>query len=963
MVEESRANSIVEWIGQTCRRFIDDVAVTGVGETLTFGALWEQSLRLARELVHEGVQPEDRVGLWADQSSDLLVGMIGIMAAGAAYVPLDPSYPKGRLDFIVSDSGLSIIVAADQLCDQASEMGLPVVSSKTSHPMDGDDVSLPKLEASNAAYVIYTSGSTGRPKGVVIEHHSVVVLLEWLSVDFALRPGDLVMGTASPAFDATVINVLLPLVAGGTFIALARDVARDPRALAKAITSYRPRAVWASPTMLRMLTETEWQGDTNLDIWTGGERTAGSVIEYISPRVRSLINVYGPTETTVMVTYARLHPADVESPIGNCPKHLVVVLLDTIRKPTALGEIGELYIAGPQLARGYLNDPALTADRFTSIDIGTDNSVRAYRTGDMARIRDDGSLVIVGRVDDQIKLRGYRIEPGEIEQRLIKYPHILEAFVIAHKSSDGDEPRLVAFLKSDDKVQIEALRSFVKETLPDFMVPSVFIEVNEFPLAPTGKVDKHQLADLASASAGAGGSESEPSSSEVVPLGDQQTSELEASVLTLFASALEINERAVGLDDDFFDLGGSSLRCMRLFLLIEEKYEVALPISTLVTASTVRLLSATIEHQINPERSQPTVGDTSADEWEWVLCILWSEILKVNKVERSDNFFDLGGATADASRMIKKLKTINGTEATIAELHKAPTVAEFAVLTQGRSTRSSLVPLNTAGTNTPFFCIAGPGGLALGFLALARRLGREQPFYGLQAHGIERRGLPDFTLGQATARFVKLIREVQPHGPYLIGGHSYGGATALKVAQRLEAQGEEVALLAIFDAILPTRMSGLNETTTDAAIAERRPWWHKFRPPARFSKMIRLPLVGLVRQPGILQFEMFSLHGAIQVWFGKRLEPWSGLSVVYVSETEKASYIEASWECLLTGSWECVSVPGGHWGLLQSPYVDILATHLHDEIALALAAHATEPGQRRDSTNPNGKRSVKLSFQ
>lgn len=961
MNEAARPESVVGWVEKTSIVHHNSVAVTGVGETLTFSELWLRAVALAHELIANGVQPEHRVGLWAEQSSDLLVGMVGIMAAGATYVPLDPSYPKARLDFIVSDSELSIIVAADNLCDAASEMGIPVLSTKGDPATARNGANLPELKGNNAAYVIYTSGSTGRPKGVVIEHHSVIALLEWLSVDFALRPGDQVMGTASPAFDATVINVLLPLVAGGTFIALARDTARDPRALAEAITSYRPRALWASPTMLRMMTETEWQGDADLDIWTGGERTAGSVIEYIAPRVRSLINVYGPTETTVMVTFARLQATDVDSPIGNCPSHMTGMLLDTNRKPTPLGEIGELYISGSQLARGYLNDPALTADRFTSIEIDDDNSARAYRTGDMARIRDDGSLVIAGRVDDQIKLRGYRIEPGEIEQRLIQYPHILEAFVLAHKSNDLDEPRLVAFLKSDDEIQIEALRSFAKETLPEFMVPSVFIEVDEFPLAPTGKVDKRQLADLVSASVDE--SESESSSSEGFSPDHQQTSELEASVLQLFATVLDIKEDAIGLDDDFFDLGGTSLRCMRLFMSIEEKYEIALPMSTLVTASTVRLLSTTIEKQTNSPRLQATVGDTSADEWEWVLCILWSEILKVDEVERLDNFFDLGGTTDDASRMIKELITINGTRATIAELHKAPTVAEFAALTQGRSTQSSLVPLNAAGTKTPFFCIAGPGGLALGFLPLARRLGREQPFYGLQAHGIERRGLPDFTLGQATARYVKLIREVQPRGPYLIGGHSYGGAIALKVAHRLKAQGEEVALLAVFDTILPSRMSGLNEITSEAGGAERRPWWHKFKPPAKFSKIIRLPLVGLVHQPGILQFEMFSLHGAIQVWFGKRLEPWSGLSVVYVSETKNASYIEASWECLLTGSWKCVSVPGGHWGLLQQPYVDILAKHLRDEMTLALAPRAVDTTHQQESIIPEGKRSIKLSSQ
>jgi amino acid adenylation domain-containing protein len=955
MVKESSVNSVIERVRQTCQRFGDNVAVTGVGETLTFDELWERSLRLARELVHEGVQPEDRVGLWANQSSDLLIGMIGIMAAGAAYVPLDPSHPRIRLEFIVDDAGMLFIVAPNRLGNAASELGVPVILVTPNLTNDQSAISLPEINEHNAAYVIYTSGSTGRPKGVVIEHHSIVDLLKWMEPDLEVQPETRFMGTASPAFDASIPNFLLPLVTGGTFVALSTETTRDPYLLAEAIAHYRPHLLQASPTMLRMLTESEWTGCETLIIMTGGERTAAAVIRYIVPRVRAVFNYYGPTETTVQVSRAILGPDDTDSPVGTPPDFVKFLLLDSNGQPTPIGEVGELFIAGPALARGYLNDPVLTDERFTLLNEDVKPFERVYRTGDLAKLRADGSYVILGRIDDQIKLRGYRIEPSEIEQRLMQYPHVVDAIVMALAPRESDEPRLVAFAKSDVEIEVRDVRSFMRETLPEYMIPAVFVKVNEFPLAPTGKVDKKRLALSAPASA------NEPPSSTNVSKTDHPTSELEASVLGLFASVLDVSEETIGLDDDFFDLGGTSLRCMRLFMLIEERHKVALPISTLVTASTVRLLSAVIDDQLNLGRSQPTVGDTSADEWEWVLCILWSETLKVSEVTRWDNFFDLGGSTDDALRMIKELKTLNGTEVSLPELLKAPTIAEFAALSQGRSTRSSLVPLTTTGSNTPFFCVAGPGGLALGFLPLARLLGPEQPFYGLQAHGIEQRGLPDFTLGQAAARYAKAIREVQPHGPYLIGGHSYGGVIALKVAQRLKAQGEDVALLAIFDTILPSRMSGLDETTADIAVAERRPWWYKFKPPAKISKMIRLPLVGLVRQPGILQFEMFSLHGAIQVWYGRRLEPWSGLTMVYVSEGEKSADIEASWECLLTGPWSCVSVPGGHWGLLQRPYVDILATHLHDEMALALGARTTDPGQMKESTIPNGKRSVKLS--
>jgi thioesterase domain-containing protein/acyl carrier protein/phenylacetate-coenzyme A ligase PaaK-like adenylate-forming protein len=797
--------------------------------------------------------------------------------------------------------------------------------------------------------VIYTSGSTGLPKGVVIEHRAVIALLQWIIADCDIRPGDKIMGTSSPAFDASVPNMFLPLVTGGTFVALPQESTTDPYALSHAIALYRPRAVDTSPTMLRMLSEIGWSGDKDLEIWTGGERTAASVIKYLVPRVRALSNFYGPTEATVQVTVARLQVEDIDSPIGKCPEHVSCFILDANGKPAPFGEVGELFITGTQLARGYLNDPVLTAERFVSIKADASESTRAFKTGDLARFREDGSLILHGRVDDQIKLRGYRIEPSEIEQRLMDHPLVLDAVVITLQTHDEDEPRLAAFVKSGSHTDEETLRNFVREALPDYMVPAVLFEVDEFPLAPTGKVDKKQLGLMATTM------ESKSHRSERVKSRNGSTSAIEETVIDIFASVLDMNPESIGIDDDFFDLGGTSLRCVRLFMTIDERFDVALPISTVVTAPTVRLLSGIIGNQKTPNAPLSSRVEASIDEWEWVLCLLWTEILGVREVTRLENFFELGGTQEDAERMIHQLRTINGTEATLAELVHAPTIAQFAALTEGRSSHSSVVPLTSTGAKTPFFCIAGPGGLALGFLPLAKLLGPDQPFYGLQAHGLERRGLPDFTLGQAASRYVKSIRAVQPHGPYLIGGHSLSGALALRVTHKLEEEGERVALLAVFDSILPSRLTGLENPASVDHEATSRTWSQKLKLPAKPSRILRLPLVGLIRFPGVTQFDMFSLHGSLQVWYGKPLRPWSGTAVVYVTESDESANIEANWDSLLTGHWTCVTVSGDHLGLLQKPHVALLAPHLQRQIDEALTSFAERPSGANETVSPLGR--------
>jgi amino acid adenylation domain-containing protein len=927
MSEPTRSKSIVDWVNETCETFADSVAVTSVDESLTFSELWRRSDRLARVLVARGVQPETRVGLWAEQCCDLLVGIIGILASGAAYVPLEPSYPKNRLDFIASDAGLSLVVVPDHLMANASVLDISMISTKPGDA-EAEAKELPENSGANAAYAIFTSGSTGQPKGVVVEHHSLVDLFQWLIQDFDLRPGDRYFATSSPAFDASIPALLLPLVTGGTLVVLANEATRDPYRLAENIEQHRPRFLQVMPTMLRMLAESGWKGDENLEFWAGGERMSPTVIEYIVPRVAKLINFYGPTETTFAVTAAVIKIDDVDSPVGVSPQHTGCVLLDSNGEIVLAGETGELFITGAQLARGYLNDPDLTAERFVTISPGNEVATRAYRTGDLARKRGDGSLVIQGRVDDQFKLRGYRIEPSEIEQRLLEHPQIIEVVVTSDQASEIDERRLLAFIRCSQDVDVSSVRAFARATLPDYMVPSVFIKLDEFPMSTNRKIDKKRLNEIFEAGTSQVSVEIETSD------GGRPQTEVEKSVFRSFASVLNIGEDEFGVNDDFFDLGGTSLGCVRLFMMIEDGYGVRLPLSTLVTSPTVHLLALTLADNLNVEGGSITERDQPLHEWERVLCNVWAEILERDEVGTTDNFFEIGGTESDADHLFEQLRIVYGIDVSLAELRRAPTIKQLAELTGGRSIQSEVVPLNTEGSNTPFFCIAGSGGLALNFLPLARLLGPEQPFYGLQTHAIESRGIPDFTLNHAANRYAKAIRNVQPHGPYLIGGHSLGGVLALKVAQRLTDAGEHVALLAVFDTSLTRRLRG--PESSSRSVESTGPHRSRvFQERTKITAILFLPFAGIVPRKGLGQFEVFGLHSTIQARFAKRLRKWSGRTAVYVS-SDQFTDVTHDWQGVLTGSWSSVTVPGDHLSMMQRPNVALLAESLRGQISVAL---------------------------
>lgn len=526
----------------------------------------------------------------------------------------------------------------------------------------------------------------------------------------------------------------------------------------------------------------------------------------------------------------------------------------------------------------------------------------------------------------------------EIEQRLAEHPSFSSNPVVVYEVRDLNTPRLIAFCQARHSQTSQTLRDRAAEVLPRDMIPDIFILIDAFPLTESGEFDDPQFMALAASAARQSTRES--------PAFRDNDVDVEDSVRKFFAEIFEVEFNSVLLDDDFFELGGSSLDCVELFALIEENFGVDLPLSTITRAPTVRLLAATIAFELRAGTGARVAGSYPADEWEWMLCILWSEVLGVAAVTPQDDLIDLGATPADFQRVTEQLGAIYGIHADLSDVIRAHSVAQLAALTWGRSTGSCLVPLQVKGAKPPFFCVAGLGGLALAFLPLSRELGADQPFYGLQSHGIDRRGLPDYTIKRTVDRYTKAIRSVQSHGPYVIGGHSFGGVLALEVAHRLAAEDEDVALLVLFDTVLPEKLSGeKSPSLIDPIEQTRRVGWLERRIHVTASDLLRLPVTGLVRRRGEAQANAFRLVGRVQTRLARRLRPWPGRTVIFVSDDQPQAskdYLLSTWARLLTGSWTHVSTPGDHLSMMQRPQVPQLARRLKELLAEATPLDGAE---------------------
>jgi amino acid adenylation domain-containing protein len=564
------------------------VAIATGEQVLSYRELNRRANQLAHYLQAFGVGANVLVGLCVERSVDMVVGMLGILKAGGAYVPMDSAYPPERLAFMLEDSQAPVLVTQKRLALQ-----LPTSVQCKIIYLDDDAIILAQQDATepdcatssdDLAYAIYTSGSTGRPKGVLITHESLLNLVFWHRSAFEVTAADRATQLASPAFDATGWE-LWPYLTAGAAVYLPDEETRLSPSLLRDWLVRQQITISFVPTILaESMLQLEWPRTTALRYLL----TGADMLQRYPPADLpfAFINNYGPTEATVVATSGQIFPEEHSAgppSIGRPIANTQVYILDEQLRQVPVGRSGELYIGGAGLAKGYLNRSELTAERF--IDHPFEPGKRLYRTGDLARYLPDGQIAFLGRADYQIKLRGYRIEPNEIVSVLNTHPAVQASAVIAREDVPGDK-RLVAYvvLVPDSVISANALRETLAQYLPDYMIPSAFVQLEMLPQTSNGKVDRAALPAPDTANM-----LPEEESAEATTPVEEQLAEIVASLLGL---------AHVGIDDNFFMLGGHSLLGTQLVMRIAETFGVELPLRRLFEAPTVRLLAGEIEEQL-----------------------------------------------------------------------------------------------------------------------------------------------------------------------------------------------------------------------------------------------------------------------------------------------------------------------------------------------------------------------------
>jgi len=685
----------------------DAIALVYEDRQVTYAELNRAANRLAHALRNLGVAPNVMVGICIERSVEMVVGLLAILKAGGAYAPLDPVYPKERLAFMLDDLQAPVLLCRNQAVAEAlpqyAGAVLPVDEwhQITAHQSPENPVS--EVKPDNLAYVLYTSGSTGQPKGVLIPHRALVNYLTWSTAAYSVD-----QGRGSPVhtpigFDLTITSLFPPLLVGRAAVLVQEDPTLET--LTDALRAGDFSLVKLTPAHLEALSQKlppNLPGLLTRTFVIGGEALLGETLGYWrkqNPNVR-LINEYGPTEATVgCCVYevpAGMVPASAV-PIGRPIANARLYVLDRNLQPVPIGVPGELYIAGDGLALGYHRRPELTAERFIRDPFTSDPNAHMYKTGDLVRYRPDGNLVFLGRLDHQVKIRGFRIELNEIEAALVGHPGIREAAVIASDGVPGDR-RLVAYVIARHTITLTEMqvRSFLKQKLPEYMLPASYVFLDSLPLTSNGKVDRRALP-------------------------------------------------APGRRDE---TGAEPL-------------------------------------------------DGPRDALELQLVRIWEEVLRANPVGIREDFFELGGNSLLAIRMLARVEKLLNTKITLATLMFAPTIERLAAMLRNPDSlkRPQVFGIQPHGFRPPFFCV-GAGPL---FRTLANRLGNDQPFLGIPLPDINALPAP-YCLEDIAAHCVQTLLEVQPEGPYFLGGWSDAGVMAYEMARQLRERGETVALVVLFDA-------------------------------------------------------------------------------------------------------------------------------------------------------------------
>ena len=597
-----RTQCVHALVAAAAARVPDAIAVQAPDGSLTYAQLERRANQMAQLLRERGVTDGALVGVCLDRIADLPVALLAVLKAGAAYVPIDPAHPAERLVYTLTDAKVACVITEERFVSLVESAHAPlllvdadagaILAQSSSAPVSA-------VGPRDLAYVIYTSGSTGRPKGVEVEHRNVVNFFRSMEREPGFDASDVLLAVTTPSFDIAGLEMFLPLVCGARTVIASRGDVLDGEQLIALLEDCHATVMQATPATWRLMLDAGWTGKRDLRVLCGGEAMPRDLARDLLTRTSVIWNMYGPTETTIWSTTHRVTDAGAEIPIGHPIGNTTVYVLDAAGRPAPLGVAGELCIGGEGVARGYRDRPELTAEKFVDVVLAGRAPERVYRTGDVVRLRADLTLEFVGRRDHQVKLRGYRIELGEIESILVENASVRRAVVIVREDAPGDQ-RLVAYVvpANGEPIVVETLRSMLRSRLPEYMLPSMIVSLAELPLTPNGKIDRKAL----------------PAPDALLPappvsaaLSDTLMTEPQRRVAAIWRDVLRLAH--VGVEDNFFDLGGHSLLVVKVHAALKREFQRELTLvdlfqHTTIAAQASLVLSDTTDRDASMQRAR-----------------------------------------------------------------------------------------------------------------------------------------------------------------------------------------------------------------------------------------------------------------------------------------------------------------------------------------------------------------------
>jgi amino acid adenylation domain-containing protein len=580
--------SLPELISSSLEKHAVKTAIQFQGNTITNGELLLKANQFSALLLEKGVVKGDLVGIVLNRSIEMVITLLAVLKAGAAYVPIDPAYPQERIRYMLQDSGASLLIVNKE--NQGSFAGKQpeLILEEAFEALDSCSDSSPNIElgGQDLAYVLYTSGSTGKPKGVQVEHHNLINLLNSVQKWPGISSDDRMLAISTISFDIAGLELFLPLISGAEIVLADTKTARDGYELLKLIKETKVSLIQATPATFRLLLEAGWNEQLPVRIFCCGEALPKDLAEKMIGLSIGLWNMYGPTETTIYSTGKRITNINEPITIGKPIDNTQVYILDDALNPLPEGETGEIFIAGDGVARGYRHQQALTAERFPEDAINPLEGRKMYRTGDLGRILENGEIEYLGRVDHQVKIRGHRVELGEIEYQLSLQENVKQAVVIAYQDQPGNQ-QLLAYVtapsvnKIDEKRWIDTWKTRLKEVLPGFMLPAQIVLLSEFPLTPNNKVDRNALPKAITFTA-------DSTIGFIAPRTD-----VEKLVAEIWQDVLGLKE--ISIYDNFFEIGGHSLAAIQIMTRIEKETGKRLPIATLFESSSIQSLALLLQ--------------------------------------------------------------------------------------------------------------------------------------------------------------------------------------------------------------------------------------------------------------------------------------------------------------------------------------------------------------------------------